>query len=93
MSDTTIDEILDQTVIIESKMKQKCYLKSYPKAKAHIKSALYELMLSVIGEDEKLFVDNPDPYNDDLAYLNDQYKDAKNHLRADQRNKLKELMK
>lgn len=49
------------------------------------KSALYELMLSVIGEDEKLKPDENGKYN--LMRL------TENQLKAEQRNKLKELMK
>lgn len=77
MSDTTIDDI--ERILYELAGPERTF--RVPEAK----SALYELMLSVIGEDEKLKPDENGKYN--LMRL------TENQLKAEQRNKLKELMK
>lgn len=97
MSDTTIDEIFNKlTYGYEFQMsdyagsrEQELEYERQGKAEiAQAKSALYELMLEIIGEDEPAYYDWNDasgtpPPNDDNQ--------LRNALRAEQRTKLKEL--
>ena len=88
MSDTTIDEILNDIVW---KLTNQNIVK-YEMVKAtsltkQAKSALYDLILKeVVGEDIPTF-----KYID--ALVNDKKRTAVNKMKAEQRNKLKELMK
>jgi len=87
MSDTTIDDIFELAWLgfEHQECEEDCTEADYYK---QAKSALYELMLSVIGEDEEV----PRPL-DDKSRARFYRKSGQNFLRNQQRNKLKELMK
>lgn len=86
MSDTTIDDILEEFYGEQYCGRCEDYhglMESDKERVNEAKSALYELMLSVIGEDEKLKPDENGKYN--LMRL------TEHQLRAEMRSKLREM--